>query len=118
MGYESRVYVVDVRHLPDCHISDMGILMGKMNLSKCGYEFPKVFAKPVDFDFYEGNEEIGPETTDCYGERLRWATPSEVLEAIPKDEPYGRLKLLRAMLESLASPDWKDSDIRVVHYGY
>lgn len=123
MGYESRVYIVDVSQ----HISPNGNVwtyadhiarfdMAVMGSMRDGYHFKDIFKMPVDFTFYDGDEML---TEDKYGDPLKYCGLPKLLAALKEmyeDDHYRRLPPLIGFIEGINPDDW-DSLI-AIHYGY
>lgn len=113
MGYESRIYVVNVNES-----TSYGQVIARFDLSNAGFNFSYLFKKQVDFDFYadDGNTKI---KTDNYGEKLKSASIQDVIEWLEtkgREIHYRRIEPLIGLLKGFDLSEWED--LRVVHYGY
>ena len=113
MGYESRIYVVNVNK----SIS-YGEVIARFDLSKIGNGFSDLFKNPVDFHFYaeDGDTII---TKDSYGDEVKTASIQDVIEWLEtkgREIHYRRIEPLIGLLKGFDFAEWED--LRVVHYGY
>lgn len=113
MGYESRIYVVNVNKL-----TNFGEAIARFDLSKISLAFSYLFKNPVDFDFYaeDGNTKI---EADNYGEKLKSASTQDVIEWLEtkgREIHCRRIEPLIGLLKGFDLSEWED--LRVVHYGY
>lgn len=125
MGYESRIYVIDVHREKKKGHKDYGKVryaekIVTFNLSCMGYTngWKNLFNKPIDYKIYADN---GDETfdTDRYGERLKSADLGEVihwLETRGNDQHYRRIAPVLGMLKGFDISEW--DELQIVHYGY
>ena len=119
MGYEVRLYVVDVGRLKDPEYDKyFANVVATIDLAKC--QIPcRFFNKVTDCYIYsdDGNTEF---LEDCYGEPLTECSDIPgFIEWMKKENgeyPYRRFLLAIGLLESICPADWRD--LRVLHYGH
>lgn len=116
MGYESRVYLIDVhRHKNWVWAETIAeVRMAKM------YEnaWYKLFSKDIDYTLIadDGNTSFD---TDMYGEHLKSCPVGDAvayLEERMKTDPYRRLPLLYGLLAGINPEHW--DHLELVHFGY
>ena len=124
MGYESRIIVAE-----RCVWENSGYVfyakLGEMWLSKCGYEFPRIFTTEIESDIYgdgfkENSNEEYELTEDRYGDICKYAPIQTVIDWLEKEEPkehYRRFAPAIAMLKAYAMEKW-EGELVVIHYGY
>lgn len=117
MGYESRVFVVNVTR-GDRY--DFAEKVAEVDMSKMGYNngWRELFTREIDYKLFmdDGNTEFDE---DKYGEHLKAAPVERVLEWLKeymKKDKYRRLPLLYGLLKGIKEKQW--DEIEVVHYGY
>lgn len=120
MGYESRIYVMNVhRNLP---ILDKPYAerIAVFDLSCMGYDprWTNLFQTPVDYNIYalDGNTIL---SEDNYGDSLKSASIADViacLEEMETKEHYRRIPPLLGMLKGFDPAEW--DDLQCVHFGY
>lgn len=129
MDYESKVFIVDcyeVKREDGTVCCVWGNEIATLKMSKCDIGFHRLFTDVPNY-IYDGiNDDTIEE--DKYGEPLKSAKIETVYnwllkekersEQYGKDGFYRRYALLLALLESFMSEDWKEHNLRVVHYGY
>lgn len=116
MGYESRVYLVEVHRRPRYTYAERiaEVRMCKMN----DENWLNLFTKPIDYKLYmdDGNTEFD---TDDYGDHLMACPIADViayLEEKMKVDSYRRLPLLYGLLAGINPEKWEH--LEVVHFGY
>lgn len=118
MGYESRVFVINVNRHNDDWI--YGEKIADIRMSKMG-NFRDIFKQPIDYKIYVDSGDIDVDE-DCYGDHLCYTdidTVVEWLETVPKNEgwdDYRRIKPLIGLLKGFNKEEWKE--LQVVHYEY
>lgn len=122
MGYESRIYVVNVTHgwLEDVDGEDMfyAETIAKFNLCVVP-EVADKMRKYYDSNIYilEGDERV---FEDCYGDRLPVIPIGDAIQiiedAMAEDDYYRRYAPCLEMLKAFNPEDWED--LKVLHYGY
>lgn len=117
MGYESRLYIVK-----KCSQINYAEKIAIFDCSCMGYNngWKELFNKPFDCTLYleDGDTEV---EKDCYGEELKCADFSAVIEWLEKEvkkSDYRRLKPLLGLLKSFDLSQWTDGEMLIVHYGY
>ena len=116
MGYESRVYLVNVhRHENWVWAETIAeVRMAKM-YDNVWY---KLFAKDIDYTLTadDGNTSFD---TDMYGEHLKSCPVGDAithLEERMETDSYRRLRLLYGLLTGIEPDKW--GDLELVHFGY
>ena len=123
MGYESRIIVAE-----RCEWNNGCVWfakLGEMWMSKCGYEFPRIFTTEIESDIYgdgfkENSNEEYELTEDCYGDICKYAPIQTVIDWLEKAEAkehYRRFTPAIAMLKAYAMEKW-EGELVVIHYGY
>lgn len=123
MGYESRIYVVNVSRckapktgedFPICNI------IAEMNMSCMVGSFHRLFDKPIDFKIVICDSRGENETDeDCYGDKIKCGDINDIivwLENEIKRDNYRRLKPLLGLLKGFNPNEW--DELKVLHYGY
>lgn len=138
MGYESKVYVVNVlehRHPLVNRVTKQpcldengkqimaegyGQIVAMIDMCKMGYDsgWKELFTKEIDYKIFAEN---GDEDTDedCYGEHIKSGDITAIiswLENQIKIEHYRRLKPLLSLLRGFTPDEWED--LQVLHYGH
>lgn len=119
MGYDSRVFVVEVNQYNSIDMEPYAEIIAMVNMCNMGYGngWLELFKTPVNYGLYLNENETSD--TDKYGDHLRSATVEDVigwLEKEVKTEDYRRLWPLLSLLRGFNRNQWKD--IQIVHYGY
>lgn len=116
MGYESRVYLVEVHRSLDYVYGEQiaEVRMCQMN----DRNWLNLFTRPIDYKLYmdDGNTEFD---TDFYGDHLTACPITDViayLEKKMKVDPYRRLGLLYGLLTGIEPKKWEN--LELVHFGY
>lgn len=116
MGYESRVYLVEVHRHPGYVYGERiaEVRMAKM----CDKKWLDLFTEKIDYKLFadDGNTEFD---TDCYGEHLTACPICDVvayLEERMETDSYRRLRLLYGLLTGIEPDKW--GDLELVHFGY
>ena len=138
MGYESKIYIVNVRDhnrpaldkTTNKPILDennrpiiykgYGQIVAMMDMCKMGYDngWRELFTEDIDYTIYAENGDEDTDT-DCYGDHIKSGDINSIigwLENQIKKDNYRRLKPLLGLLKSFNLEEWKD--LQVVHYGY
>ena len=133
MGYESRLYIVNVRRIPvGENGEEMDVfprVIATVDLSKMYEGFRAIFTKPID---YKVQTDLGVYAlsddaytdVDKYGDHMKSASLDEViayLETCPwgKGRTYRRIPPALGLLKALAEYEKTAWDcLEVVHYGY
>lgn len=125
MGYESKVYIVNVFSHNDVLLDGTirkgyGEIVAMVDMCKMGYNngWKELFTKPIDYEIYAEN---GDESTgeDKYGDSIKSGDLTKIiawLEYQIKIDDYRRLKPLLAILKAFDPDEWKD--LQILHYGY
>lgn len=138
MGYESKIYIVNVlshKHTvinPDTQKpyldkngepmidNGYGQIVAMIDMCKMGYDngWRELFTKEIDYQIYAEN---GNESTnkDCYGEHIKSGDINAIiawLENQIKKDNYRRLKPLLYLLKAFNPEEW--DDLQVLHYGH
>lgn len=116
MGYESRVYLVEVhRHREYVY----GERIAEVRMCKMNDEnWLNLFTKPIDYKLYmdDGNTEFD---TDSYGDHLTACPIADAiayLEEKMKTDSYRRLPLLYGLHAGINPEQW--GHLELVHFGY
>ena len=120
--YESRIYLMEKSDITiDGKIVDtIYNEIACFNLASCGWEFRNLFKTEFAcclYNLVSDEDEIISE--DKYGDKLRYAKASDVLDWLKGSENqqhYRRFAPLIAYLEALQPGEWKS--LIIVHYGY
>ena len=124
MGYESRLYIVNVRR--DTVNEPFAEVIGTVDLSKMFEDFPRIFTTPIDYDvavdLVTRPGEMMFTNKDRYGDHMKSASAEVVaayLENAVAHKPYYRriqpaLDIVRAFIGKKNVWD----AIEVVHYRY
>lgn len=118
MGYESRIYVVNVSRWNDGS-PPYAEIIGTFNLCKMGYGngWRELFDKPIDYKIYVGpNEETNK---DLYGEIMKSGDYDKIVEWLEtkgQKGEYRRIAPLLGMLKGFNRSAWRA--LEIVHYGY
>lgn len=120
MGYESRVYVMNVYRDFDILGKPYAERIAVFDLScmGCDSRWTQLFQTPVDFAVFSPDGEE-PLEEDNYGDKLMSASIVDViscLEDLETTEHYRRIPPLLALLKGFEPSEW--NDLQVVHYGY
>ena len=117
MGYESRVFVVDVHRRTNFIYAEK---VASMNLCKMGSNngWLELFSKEIDYTLFmdDGNTEFD---TDRYGDHMKSCSIEKViawLENEMQHNSYRRLSILYGLLKGFKQDEWEN--LEVVHYGY
>lgn len=117
MGYESKIFVVDVRRYGDWNFAER---IATFDLCVLGYKdnFEGIFKNPIDYELYmeDGNTLFDK---DRYGQHLHSAPISAVvekLEEMAKNDNYRRFAPCIALLKGFDESQWHC--LEVVHYGH
>lgn len=124
MGYESRIYIVEVNRDKNNNKVTYAENIAAFNLCCMGYSngWCELFKTPIDYDLYTDSGKI---TKDCYGEHLKsadidtvieWLENYKELEFQGKAEHYRGIDTLLATLKGFNKSAW--SELQIVHYGY
>lgn len=123
MGYESRVFVVNVtRHKKpqsDEVIWSFGQVLAGVNMSCMEASFSALFKTPIDFETFLDDPDV-PTEKDKYGDNIKATKVQEVItyleNKIEEGERYRRLKPLLGLLKGYNESEW--DELLVLHYGY
>jgi hypothetical protein len=120
MGYESKLYIVN--KMGETKIESekkrYAQVVAMYDICKFG-AFDGLFQTVTNCYIYadDGDTEI---LEDRYGEPLKEATITEVIEYLEKykenKEPYKRVEPLLALLKGFNLEEWEN--LKVLHYGY
>ena len=117
MEHESRLYIVKKNKA-----INYAEVIARYDCSKMGYNngWRELFNKPFESTMYaeDGNTKI---EQDCYGDKLKSADFSTVIEWLEKEikkSNYRRLKPLLSLLKGFDLSQWGDGKMEIVHYGY
>lgn len=116
MGYESKIFIVNVISAKDFRYADE---IATVDMSKMGYGngWRELFKSPIDFKVWYRGEEID---TDCYDEHLKSADYNDVIVWLKNymrdNEYYRRVPVLLGILNGINPNDW--DNLKIVHYGY
>lgn len=138
MGYESKIFIVDVKSHNQFAIDKItnkpildennspviykgyGQIVTMIDMRKMGYNngWKELFTKEIDYYIFaeDGDHDTN---TDCYGEHIKSGDINSIivwLENQIKKDDYRRLKPLLYLLKSFDLNEWKD--LQVLHYGY
>lgn len=138
MGYESKIFIVDVKSHNQFAIDKItnkpildennspviykgyGQIIAMIDMCKMGYDngWKELFTNEIDYYIYaeDGDHDTN---TDCYGEHIKSGDINTIiawLENRIKIDDYRRLKPLLHLLKSFNLDEWKD--LQVLHYGY
>lgn len=120
MGYESRIYVMNVHKGYSICGKPYAERIAVFDLCCMGSErrWEKLFQTPVDYDIYatDGNTVL---SEDNYGDSLMSASLADViscLEELETKEHYRRIPPLLNMLKGFDPAEW--DQLQCVHYGY
>lgn len=121
MGYESRLYIMEVNRNNERRWKLIGECVAVINMSKMGYDsgFYDLFKNPVDYEVYSADGEGKVITEDCYGDSLKSAPIADVIAWLKNEmnnDDYRRLPVLYGLLTSFKKEQW--DTLEVVHYGY
>lgn len=136
MGYESKIYIVERVEWKNVFGEKIvtGMIVATFDLCNVGYnnrKFFNAFRNEIDYGLYlpgiddYGNEALICQRKDCYGDWMKSADISEVIDALKEAEQrehYRRFPPVIAMLEAFRDElaDWNSGGctLQVVHYGY
>lgn len=122
MGYESRIYVVNVHRglkIGESVIPTFAEKICSFNLSCMKHSFYQLFKTETDYKLFmdDGNTEF---CEDKYGEHIKSASMDAVIEylkeQISSGDNYRRLSPVLSLLEGFNRSVW--DCLEVVHYGY
>ena len=123
MGYESRIYVVNVSRLKAPKTKEEYTfcnVIAEMNMSCMVGSFHRLFDKPIDFKVFICDSRGEIETDkDCYGDKIKYGDINAVitwLEKATTTDNYRRLKPLLGLLKGFDPNEW--DELKVLHYGY
>lgn len=116
MGYESKIFIVNVHRFKDNHV--YAEIIAIMNMCKMETSFHNLFKTEIDYEIY-AEDDNHTTSTDRYGEKIKFAPIDNVIKwlksAIKKDD-YRRLKPLLKLLTGFDEEKW--DELQVIHYGY
>lgn len=115
MGYESRLYIVNVND-NDCGHAEC---IAAVNMSCMEIGFRNLFKLPVSFEMWAMDSHDDEQIShDRYGENVTAAEISDVITYLKKSmhSQYRRLRPLLGLLEGFDQCQW--NHLLVVHYGY
>lgn len=124
MGYESRLYIVDVHRNKQEGSKDFGKVyfaerIATLELSCMGYTngWKDLFDKPIDYKIFVTDDE--DTNKDKYGEIMKSADFDKVihwLETKGAEEHYRRIAPVLGMLKGFNRSEW--DELQIVHFGY
>ena len=130
MGYESKIIVVNPIHFPatgDMKEYDCGITIAEFDLCKLGYsdlarKFYHTFSKNAAYKIFVDGEEV---SEDRYGDSLKYASASEVLEVMEEMEQSDKFSGCKhrihpavMLLRGFKEVENLYDDLQVVFFGY
>lgn len=117
MGYESRLYIVKENKK-----FSYGEVIAIFNCSNMGYDngWRELFDTPFESEIYaeDGNTKV---KKDKYGEKLKAANFSSVIAWLEKEvetDTGRRIKPLLSFLKGFDLSQWRDGEMKIVHFGY
>lgn len=122
MGYESRIYVVNVCKTESLitgeNIFTYADIVAVVNMSKMSSEFHKLFLDKIDYTIFaeDGDKDTNK---DRYGDIIKSADIQDVIEWLESEierDDYRRLKPLLGLLKGFNREEWEN--LKVLHYGY
>lgn len=119
MGYESRIYVVNLhRNRAIGNKVFWAEKIAMFNLSSMRGNWCSLFNRPIEYELYEENGDDKFDT-DNYGDHLKDADINSVIQWLEKEckrSDYRRLRPALALLKEFNQSEWEE--LRVVHFGY
>lgn len=128
MGYESKIYAVNVHREQDSGRVIFADIVATIDLQKMGEykDFYSFFNKDIDFNLYIDDNNT-PTKTDAYGDILQECNLPDIISwlentienAIDNDDNvtlYRRIFPLYGLLKGLYMGDWEE--LHIVHYGH
>ena len=118
MGYESRLYIVEVWDVPTMG-KPYGEVIASINMCKMPSDFSKLFINPIEYNCYLNSDEEYTKT-DRYGDPIKDTDISTVINwlnnYIIKGKHYRRILPLYGLLSGFDETEW--DNLRIVHFGY
>lgn len=120
MGYESRVYVVNVHRHPEIKSAVYAEIIAVVNMCKIDYDsgWHDLFTTSIDYKLFkdDGNTEFD---IDEYGDHMKSCPVENVIEWLEmqmQHDNYRRLPMLYGLLKCFTTDAWRN--VEIVHYGY